>query len=205
VNIRIVDWIHVRLDNLNTHIMGDRSWRDRSSELNQSLVCEGLEEQNIHVIIATDWSMQDDVTAWSGAVWRDHKLIFQWSTARSGRSSSYRSESEAIGDAVVWIKENVTRDYRVAALTDSLSIVSRVDKNMMLSTWWNCFNDVKAHITFVYVPGHSSITYNENIDKLAKEATVFGDMVHEPDDVIKAFRSIVALTTTPAVLRSPAR
>jgi hypothetical protein len=53
-NIRIVDWIHVRLDNLITHIMGDRSLRDRSSELNQSLV---REEQDINVIIATDGSI----------------------------------------------------------------------------------------------------------------------------------------------------
>jgi hypothetical protein len=133
-NIRIADWTHVRLDNLKTHIMGDRSWRDRSSELNQSLVREWLEEQDIHVIITTDGSIQDDVTAWGGAVWRDHKLIFQWSTAKSGRSSSYRSEYEAIGDTVVWIMENVTCDDRVAILTDALRIVSRLNKNMMLST-----------------------------------------------------------------------
>jgi hypothetical protein len=67
-NIRIVDWTHVRLDNLKTHRMGDRSWRDRSSELNQSRVREWLEEQDINVIKATDGSIQDDVTAlgWSG-------------------------------------------------------------------------------------------------------------------------------------------
>jgi hypothetical protein len=29
------------------------------------------------------------------------------------------------------------------------------------------------------------LTYNEKADKLAGEATVFGDPVHEPDDVIK--------------------
>jgi hypothetical protein len=104
------------LDNLRTHIMGDRSWRDRSIELNHSLVRNRLEEQDINVIIATDGSIQDDVTAWGVAVWRDHELIFQWPTARSGRSSSYRAESDAIGDAVVWIKENVARDDRL--LTD---------------------------------------------------------------------------------------
>jgi hypothetical protein len=56
---------------------------------------------------------------------------------------------------VVWIKENVTRDNRMAILIDSLSIVSRLDKNMMLSTWWDSIKYVKAHITFVYVPFHS--------------------------------------------------
>jgi hypothetical protein len=56
---------------------------------------------------------------------------------------------------------------------------------MMLSTWWDSIKDVKAHITFVYVPGHSGITYNEKAGKLAGEATVFGDLVHEPDNFIK--------------------
>jgi hypothetical protein len=85
---------------------------------------------------------------------------------------------------VVWMKENATHDDRVVILTDSLSIVSRLDKNMMMSTWWDSTRVVKAHIVCVYVHGHSGITYNEKEDKLAREATVFGDLVHEPDDVI---------------------
>jgi hypothetical protein len=56
---------------------------------------------------------------------------------------------------------------------------------MMMSTWWDSIRVVKAHIVCVYVPGHSEITYNEKADKLAGEATVCGDLVHEPDDAIK--------------------
>jgi hypothetical protein len=83
---------------------------------------------------------------------------------------------------VVWITENVTRDDRVAVLTYLLSIVSRLDKNMMPSTWWDSIKDVKAHIRLC--AGHSGITYNEKADRLAGEATVLGDLVHEPDDVV---------------------
>jgi hypothetical protein len=36
----------------------------------------------------------------------------------------------------------------------------------------------------VYVLGHSCITYHEKADKLAGDATVFGDLVLEPDEVI---------------------
>jgi hypothetical protein len=49
---------HACLDNFSTHIMGDRSWRDRISELNQSLIREWLEEQDIHVVIATEGSLE---------------------------------------------------------------------------------------------------------------------------------------------------
>jgi ribonuclease HI len=82
-------------------------------------------------------------------------------------------------------ERKATHDVRMAILTDSLSIVTRLEQNMMLSTWCDSIKDVKAHIVCVYVPGHSGITYNGKADKLAGEATVFGDQVHEPDDVIK--------------------
>jgi hypothetical protein len=65
------------------------------------------------------------------------------------------------------MKEHVIRDDRVAILADSLSIVSGLEKNMMLSTWWDSIKDVKAHIIFVYVPGHHA---------------------HEPDNVIESRR-----------------
>jgi hypothetical protein len=65
-----------------------------------------------------------------------------------------------------------------------------LEKNMMMSTWWDSIRVVKAHIVCVYVPGRSGITYIEKADKLAGEATVFGDLVHEPDDVIKETRII---------------
>jgi hypothetical protein len=86
--------------------------------------------------------------------------------------------------AVVWMKENASGDHRVAVLTDSLIMVSRLEKNMMTSTWWDSIKNDKAPILFVYVPSHSDITYNEKVDKLAGEASVFVNLVHEPDDVI---------------------
>jgi hypothetical protein len=53
-----------------------------------------------------------------------------------------------------------------------------LEKNITL---WDDIKYVKAHIIFVYLPGHSGITYSEKADNLD---TVFGDLVHEPDDVI---------------------
>jgi hypothetical protein len=84
---------------------------------------------------------------------------------------------------VLWIQEHVTSDKRVAVLTDPLSIVSRLEMNMMRSAWWDSIKYVKSYSIFVYVPGYSSITYNEKADRVTGEATVFVDLVHEPGDV----------------------
>ena len=63
-------------------------------------------------------------------MWRSYQLCFEWSTAREGASCSYRSRCEAFEDALVWISVNATAEDRTVILTDSLSLVMRLDRGM---------------------------------------------------------------------------
>ena len=81
---------------IRTACIGDRSWRMRSEVINRAEVCEWLEAQSPNIVIATDGSIREGITAWAGVIWKDRDVCFQWSTARDGQSSSFRAESEAI-------------------------------------------------------------------------------------------------------------
>jgi hypothetical protein len=61
-------------------------------------------------------------------VWKDGRIIFEWSAGKHGRSSSYRSECEAMEDALSWLEENSVDSDRSIILIDSLSIVSKIQR-----------------------------------------------------------------------------
>ncbi len=67
-----------------TERVGNRGWRERDSEIS-----EWLEEKILSVIVATDGSIRDDVTAWGGGV-AGGVLSGQQHNGRC--SSSYRAE-----------------------------------------------------------------------------------------------------------------
>ena len=85
-------------------------------DLNNALIRELLEEKSPTVIIATDGSIRGDTAAWGGAIWRKGRVIFEWSSGRHGKASSYRVECEAMEDAVIWLQANTSDDDRVVIL-----------------------------------------------------------------------------------------
>ena len=152
--------------------------------INHTEICEWLDERNPSVVVATDGSIRGDVTAWGGAVWRGPRRCFEWSTARWGRSSSYRAECEAFGDALIWISASTTEQDSVIVLTDSLSLVSRLEQGKVQDTWRPIIDQIEADVVAAYIPGHSGIKFNERADHLAGIAEPFGELVRSPADVL---------------------
>jgi len=183
-NIINSEWISNSGDNIQTARIGDRSWRERAGIVNEAAVRQWLEEVNPNIIIATDGSIRGDITGWGGAVWKNGEKCYEWATAREGRASSYRSECEAFGDALVWVAENTTKDDRVAVLSDSLSMISRLENELIMKTWNHTLQNVEAKITACYIPGHAGISFNEYADHLAGTAPTFGELQRDPSDVI---------------------
>ncbi len=134
-NITLNPWIANDMLTWKLTKIGNRSWRDRSELVNKVEILEWLERKRPNIVIATDGSIHHDVTAWGGAVWKDGRGCFNWSTARHGRSSSFRSETEAFEDALACISENTTAHDKVAVLTDSLSLVNKVESGTIKESW----------------------------------------------------------------------
>ena len=174
---------------MQTARIGDRSWRERASDINQALVREWLEEREFTTVIATDGSIREKVTAWGGAVWRNNRICYEWSTAREGTSCSYRSECEAFEDALVWISANVVAEEKVVILTDSLSLVTRLEKGLVKRLWGEILAGLSCIVTVTYIPGHCGISFNERADRLAGKAEPFEELIRTPDDVLAELRS----------------
>jgi hypothetical protein len=88
-NIKNDEWIHSRHDSITTDAFGSRSCRERAGEMNNAIVREELEEKATTVVIATDGSVRNNVTAWGGAIWRGGQKIYEWSAGRHGKSSVF--------------------------------------------------------------------------------------------------------------------
>jgi len=125
-NIKDIEWVDMIDMPVKTDRIGNRSWRDRAETINRAEVCEWLTLQNPTVVIATDGSIRNGTTAWAGAIWREGNVCYEWSTARRGRSSSFRAEGEALEDALVWTAANTDQRDVVVILTDSLSVLTKM-------------------------------------------------------------------------------
>lgn len=183
-NITCNDWVVSNAPNIKTARIVNRGWRERAGEINQSDIEHWLEGCDPDIIVATDGSIREDSTAWGGAVWMKGKKCLEWSTAREGRASSYRSECEAFGDTLVWIANNVEEQDRVVVLSDSMSLISGLEKGLILQSWNCTVSRMKPQITACYIPGHAGISYNGKADHLAGRAEVFGTLQREPSDIM---------------------
>ena len=159
--IQSIEWTKATNFVINTEVIGGRHWRERADCINQSDVLEWLDNQSPTIVVATDGSLRDSTTAWAVAAWTsDAQRVFEWSTARDGRSSSFRAECEAYEDALVWLSQVTTVADRTYLLTDSLSLISKIQAGRIKENWVSLFRGIKGHFVSVYVPGHCGISFN---------------------------------------------
>jgi hypothetical protein len=159
------------------------TWRDQAGIVNQALIRDWLEEQDCNVVIATDGSIRGDVTAWIGAVWRDLGRCFEWSTARDRGGPAVAGQNVRPLWILAWIRWNALDNDRIAILTDSLSLVSTLEKGLLLESWWDVAM-TKVKLRVAYIPGHRGISFNERADMLAGEAEAFGELTRTPGYVL---------------------
>jgi len=81
------------------------------------------ESRGFNILIGTDGLIRGNITAWGGAVWQNNRKILEQCAGKHGCT---RAESEAYEDALIWIESNATEKEKVIILTDSLSLVNRL-------------------------------------------------------------------------------
>ncbi|KAJ7379742.1 hypothetical protein OS493_014149 [Desmophyllum pertusum] len=145
--------------------------------INNHEVSQYLESKEANIIIATDGSIRDTcISAWGGAVWQNNRKTFEWCAGKQRRTSSFRAESEAYEDALIWTRNNTTEEDRVVVLTDSLGLVARLKRGLVREHWVKTICDIKADYHTTYIPGNAGIWYNETADQLAGAAEPIGPM-----------------------------
>jgi hypothetical protein len=75
-----------------------------------------------------------------------------------------------MGGALTWLVGNTTVDDHFVILTDSLSLVSKLQRGFIKKDWFPLLRRIPAHTEVIYVPGHARIRY-EKADWLAGKVT----------------------------------
>ena len=150
---------------------------------------ETLQDINLNTanyIIWTDGSVKEDQkNGGSGALIEIHNQATIELKKPAGKfCSSFVSELRAIEMALNKVLEhrennhtNDLRDYKTIILTDSQSSIKELKKgphNQSTLTGdkiWNTINSLNSVTIFQWIPSHVGTTGNEQVDKLAKEAT----------------------------------
>ena len=96
--------------------VGDRTWRETDGAINNAEVSQYLQSIDANIVFATDGSLHDSITAWGDAVWGNNSKAFEWYAGWHGSTTSFRAESQAYEDALIWM----------AVKEDSLSLVGRL-------------------------------------------------------------------------------
>jgi hypothetical protein len=94
----------------------------------------------------------------------------------------------AVEDSLTWMEESSVDSDRTIILTDSLSLVSKLQRRSIKKTWFPKLRYIKGHTEIVYIPGYAGNRYNERADRLAGGAVSFGNLDMTAADVFGDLR-----------------
>lgn len=120
-------------------------------------------------------------------VWKEGKVIFEWSMGRKGWTSSYRSEYKAITDTLVWLANFAEEEDNAIIMTDFLVLDCKVESSQVIKIWVQMLKLIESNIKIIYIPGHTRIRYNEKVDSLSASAITFGEIDMTAADVAATF------------------
>ena len=150
----------------------------------ETLIEENSREDD--VIIFTDGSVtRDKQSGWAYSARVNGRIVSENSSATDLTLSSMATEINAITLALTWLAEQ--NHTRVVFVSDSLSTLEKIRRKNLHADWTPIIHrSCIAKITWIYCPGHSGVSGNEAVDKLAGSASIeANDILFDPQAVIR--------------------
>ena len=161
--------------------------------------------QERSLIIATDGSFTPDTmrAGWGFAAFLDGIPVAEMSGACTLYTSSTRMELEAVKQALGWLTQESPDVATVAFATDSMAVLQRIQSGWLPDGW----REVAPYLqdkspTFVYVPDHVDVKYNEKADKLAAAAEPTDQLLLFSQDIVLLCQQTVRQGISEALLHS---
>ena len=140
------------------------------------------------LVIATDGSFTPDTirAGWGLAAYLDGRMVMEMAGACNAYVSSTRMEMEALRQALLWLSRDRPEAGKVVFGTDSMAVLQRIQCGWLPDGWSEASDYLCDKLpSFVYLPGHAGVRYNERADELAGRA--------EPDNSMRLYHQDVSL------------
>ena len=164
----------------NIHITMGRERRECAAVINDTDIRQLIEEHSKpeDPVIYTDGSVRrGERSGWGFVVYSRNKRVHSMSGTIERTTSSMKMEIEAVTRALGWLQDARPRTTHLIIVTDSQSILRRVEKRLLRSEWMNPMQHTSLRaITWIFCPGHSGVKGNEEADRLAGSAVVDGQV-----------------------------
>jgi len=164
---------------------GCRVWSPGAANSAFSQLLSNIISDADSIPVATDGSFDPATNraGWGFAIFSNGELSQQGAGAHQVFTSSTRMELEAIRNAWKAVKDMKAPSTIIAA-TDSMANLCKIQSGYLPGQWFDLRD---AHPTikviWVFVPGHSGVTYNETVDMLASSCSNFIPLDLFPSDL----------------------
>ena len=147
----------------------------------------------------TDGSVSQNKSGWGYTIKQGAKTVHEDSAAHQLRTSSMTMEMEAVTHALWRLStRNDSRRTHAVILTDSMSLLQKVQKGTIHSEWAHALRKISlGKITWMYCPGHAGVKGNERADRLAGSATVTTGLTLGRAEVLRQLRTILRAKSPP--------
>ena len=121
------------------------------------------------------------------------RTVSEDSGAHRATTSSLTMEVEAVTQSIQWLA--FQRDAQIAhfiILTDSMNLLQKVESGMGCPEWHTAMHSLRLQrLLWIYCPGHTGVSGNEQVDRLASTADITSGLQLGRAEVLRGLRNFL--------------